>query len=216
MSAEKKLNIKICGMRDENNIMQVALFSPDYLGFILYPASPRFVGEAFRMPENLPSSIEKVGVFVNETTEKILQKAKTLGFDYIQLHGNEPIRQTIALKDAGLKVIKVFSLADGFDFSVTKPYVPMVDYFLFDTKGKYFGGNARAFDWEVLKHYDQEIPFFLSGGLSAENVAAVSSLKGMNLHALDVNSGVEENPGMKSTEKLKALLANLPTTEFGT
>ena len=209
MNAEKKLNIKICGMRDENNIMQIASFSPNYLGFILYPASPRFVGDAFRMPESLPLSIERVGVFVNETTEKILQKAKILGFDYIQLHGNEPIQQTIALKDAGLKVIKVFSLDDGFEFSVTKPYVPMVDYFLFDTKGRYFGGNAKTFNWEILKHYDQEIPFFLSGGLSAENVAEVLSLKDMNLHALDINSGVEETPGVKSIEKLKALLTNL-------
>jgi len=209
MSGERKISIKICGMRDADNILQVALFSPDYLGFILFPESPRFVGEDFRIPGSLPLSIERVGVFVNETTEKILQKAKALGFDYIQLHGNESVEQSIALKDNGLKVIKVFSVDNDFNFSVTKPYVPIVDYFLFDAKGKFLGGNAKTFNWEILRHYDQEIPFFLSGGLSAENVAEVFSLNEMNLHALDVNSGVEEIPGVKSTEKLKAFLNNL-------
>lgn len=209
MSVERKINIKICGMRDVDNIMQIASFNPDYLGFIFYPASPRFVGEDFKLPEDLPSTIQRVGVFVNETTEKIIEKAKNIGLDYIQLHGSEPLQQAVELKDYGIKVIKVFSVDDAFNFSVTKPYVPIVDYFLFDTKGKYFGGNAKAFNWEVLKNYDQEIPFFLSGGLSPENVSAVSSLKGMNLHALDLNSGIEETPGVKSTEKLKSLLTNL-------
>ena len=196
-------------MRDVDNILQVASFSPDYLGFILYPSSPRFVGEEFKMPEHLPLSIKRVGVFVNETTENIQQKTQVLGFDYIQLHGNEPLQQSLDLKDKGLKVIKVFSLDNDFNFNITKPYVPVVDYFLFDAKGRFFGGNAKTFNWEILKHYDQEVPFFLSGGLSAENIAEVSILKEMNLHALDVNSGVEETPGVKSTEKLNAFLTKL-------
>lgn len=205
-----RIPLKICGMRDAENIRQVASFQPDYLGFIFYPESPRFVGDDFSLPEDLPASIQRVGVFVNETTDNILGRAKTVGLDCIQLHGSESVEQCNVLRGAGLTLIKVFSVSYGFDFNVTKPYIPAVDYFLFDTKGKYYGGNANTFDWEILKRYDQEIPFFLSGGLSPENVREVASMEGMNLYALDVNSGVEDTPGMKNIEKIETLLTRLP------
>jgi phosphoribosylanthranilate isomerase len=209
MKTTARIKVKICGMRDADNILHTAAFVPDYMGFIFYSGSPRFVGNVFEIPLNLPPAIRKVGVFVNEGTDFILQKSGELGIDYVQLHGNEPTTQASQLSDAGLKVIKVFSVDDGFNFQSTKPYVPVVDYFLFDTKGKHYGGNAKTFNWEILKHYDQEIPFFLSGGLSPENVEEVFELKGMNLHAVDVNSGVEEAPGMKSMEKLRSLFETL-------
>jgi phosphoribosylanthranilate isomerase len=205
-----RLPVKICGMRDAENIRQVASLKPDYLGFIFYTESPRFVGDDFRLPEDLPASIRKVGVFVNETADNILSRAKAVGLDCIQLHGNESVEQCNILRGAGLTLIKVFSVSYGFDFNVTKPYIPAVDYFLFDTKGKYYGGNANTFDWEILKRYDQEIPFFLSGGLSPENVGDVGSMEGMNLYALDLNSGVEVSPGLKSIEKIETLLTRLP------
>lgn len=197
-------------MRDADNIRLVASLKPDYLGFIFYPESPRFVGNDFRLPEDLPPSIRRVGVFVNETTDRILETAKRVGLDSIQLHGDESVEQCYSLRREGLTIIKVFSVSYGFDFNHTKPYIPAVDYFLFDTKGKYYGGNADTFDWEILKRYDQEIPFFLSGGLSPQNVGDVSTMEGMNLHALDVNSGVEESPGVKSIEKIETLLNRLP------
>jgi len=128
-----------------------------------------------------------------------------VGFDHVQLHGNESVQQVAALKEAGFKVIKVFSIDDNFNFVATKEYVPVVDYFLFDTKGKLHGGNARTFNWNVLQRYDQEVPFFLSGGISPENIHDITSLEGMNVFALDVNSGVEESPGLKSLVKLKAV-----------
>lgn len=211
MTPEDKIPVKICGMRDADNIRMVATFKPDYMGFIFYPESPRFVGVDFKLPQGLPSSIQRVGVFVNEATEKISTTAKAIGLDAVQLHGNETVEQCEVLKESGLTLIKVFSVAYGFDFNVTKPYIPLVDYFLFDTKGKYYGGNATAFDWEILKRYDQEIPFFLSGGISPENLEGVSSIKGLNLHALDINSGVEEKPGIKSLEKLTTLFNRLPS-----
>jgi len=109
------------------------------------------------------------------------------------------------LGQLGLGIIKVFSVGDDFDFSITKPYKNVVDYFLFDTKGKHYGGNASTFNWDLLKQYDQEIPFFLSGGLTPENIEQVSKLEGMNVHALDVNSGVELSPGVKDVLKIKQL-----------
>jgi phosphoribosylanthranilate isomerase len=200
-----KIKLKVCGMRDPENILQVSQLQPDYMGFIFYSKSPRFVNEHFTIPENLSSSIKRVGVFVNQSTEKILQKIKLFHLDYIQLHGHETIEQIEELKSHNIKIIKAFSVDDEFNFNVTVPYQPAVDFFLFDTKGKYYGGNATPFNWGVLRKYNQSVPFFLSGGLNASNIIDLSKLNDMNLHALDVNSGVEISAGMKNPEQLKAI-----------
>jgi phosphoribosylanthranilate isomerase len=196
------MKLKVCGMRDEQNIKDVSVLGVDYLGFIFYAKSPRYVGEDFRIPE-LPRSVKKVGVFVNETTEVMNEEVEAHGLHYLQLHGSESVEQCKGLKDGGVGVIKVFSVDDAFDFSMTKRYKGIVDFFLFDTKGKYYGGNAKKFDWNVLKRYDQEIPFFLSGGIGPESLEGLDKLREMNLHALDINSGVESAPAMKDVEKVK-------------
>ena len=193
-------------MREPENITAVASLRPQYLGFIFYPKSPRFVGESFDIPGNLPASIKRVGVFVNEANAIILAKSPSLKLDFAQLHGSESPAQCDELKATGLGVIKVFSLDDDFNFDVTKAYREVVDYFLFDTKGKYYGGNAKAFNWETLRQYDQEVPFFLSGGLSPDNVNTLGDIQKMNLHALDLNSGVEISPGLKDIEKIKTVM----------
>jgi len=208
MSSERKIEIKVCGMRDYENIMDIGSLLPTYLGFIFYPSSPRFVCNDFRIPQTLPSSIKRVGVFVNESKGNIISKSQWVGFDHVQLHGNESPQQCRALKAKGLKVIKVFSIHEDFNFDTTLPYKKEVDYFLFDTKGKHPGGNAKTFNWNILKLYDQEIPFFLSGGLSPENVHEITDLKNMNIHALDLNSGVEMSPGIKSKEKVEQAIRN--------
>lgn len=202
----ERIKVKICGMREPENIMQVASLNPDYMGFIFYSRSPRYVGESFSPPPGLPSSIQKTGVFVNESTENIIRVAQRTRISVLQLHGNETVDQCAGLKEKGYRVVKVFSIDDAFDFSISYPYKGSVDFFLFDTKGKYYGGNAMTFNWEVLLRYDQEVPFFLSGGLSVENIGQVESLAGMNLHAVDLNSGVETVPGMKSMEKVEAIM----------
>ncbi|HEX5169298.1 MAG TPA: phosphoribosylanthranilate isomerase [Cyclobacteriaceae bacterium] len=198
----KKLKLKICGMKETKNIMDVAALSPDYMGFIFYEKSPRFVGKGFMMPGDFPSSLKKVGVFVNEHVEKIKILAGQFKFDFVQLHGNESLEQCIELKAAGHKIIKAFSIDENFDFNVAKAYAPSVDFFLFDTKGKYYGGNARPFNWEVLHRYNQEVPFFLSGGLSPDNIGSINQLRNMNIHALDLNSGIEISPGLKNIDKV--------------
>lgn len=191
-------------MRDEMNILQVAALEPDYMGFIFYPASPRFVGDSFRIPDTFPKTIKRVGVFVNESVERILEIAEDVGLDFIQLHGDESPADCQVLKKSGLGVIKVFSVDDEFDFASTKKYDDVADCFLFDTKGKYYGGNAQTFNWEVLKKYDQQKPFFLSGGLSIDTIDNAQSLRTMNLYAFDVNSGVEVKPGLKDLNSVKA------------
>ena len=200
-----KIKLKVCGMRDDDNIMAVAGAQPDYMGFIFYPQSPRFVGNDFEFLVQLPNSIKKVGVFVNASSEEMLRQAKRLSLDCLQLHGNESVNQCEELKKSEANLIKAFSIGEDFDFDVIKPYQPFVDYFLFDTKGKSYGGNARTFDWTILEKYDQKIPFFLSGGISPYNAADITRLGAMNVHAVDVNSGVEIQPGLKDVVKIEAI-----------
>ncbi len=194
------IRLKICGMRDAANIKAVAELRPDYMGFIFYEKSPRFVGKQFVIRD---LGLNTVGVFVNESTQNILEK----GVRTVQLHGDESPFEVDELKENGLTIIKAFSIDDNFDFERTKKY--NADYFLFDTKGKYYGGNAKVFNWDKLKEYDQKIPFFLSGGLNADNLKDLHKLKGMNLHAIDLNSGVEDAPGMKNIEKIKTVMSCL-------
>lgn len=199
------MKLKICGMRDEKNILAVAALHPQYMGFIFYPKSPRYVGDDFRVPA-LPSSISRVGVFVNAPASVIMEKVDRHALKYVQLHGGETVAQCEALRQEGVGVIKVFSVGDDFDFNQTRPYEDVADFFLFDTKGKYYGGNATAFDWTVLEQYNQKVPFFLSGGIGPDNVEAIQDLKGMNIHAIDINSGVEESPALKNTQKIGTII----------
>ncbi len=208
-----KIRIKVCGMRDSENILQVAKLQPDYIGFIFYSKSKRFVGDDFKIPEQLQKNIKRVGVFVNEGTATILDLATAHGLDVVQLHGMESAKQCLKLKESELTVIKVFSIDNSFDFAEVDPYKKVADYFLFDTKSDSYGGTGKVFDWNLLNQYDQEIPFFLSGGLSAENIGSIKKLKGMNLHAVDINSGVEVSPGLKDIEKIIDLKVTL-TSNF--
>jgi len=203
------IKLKVCGMRDPQNILEVASLQPDYMGFIFFDKSPRDVGNDFNIPVEFPAATKKAGVFVNAETKHIIKQVQRLKIDLVQLHGKETVAQCDALRSVGIEVVKVFSIDDDFDFRVTTPYKKFVNYFLFDTKGKYYGGNAQVFNWRVLDTYDQEIPFFLSGGLNPDNIVNVAPLKKMNLHAIDVNSGVEKSPAMKSVEKIKELQSNI-------
>jgi phosphoribosylanthranilate isomerase len=203
------LKLKVCGMRDASNIIKVASLQPDYMGFIFYEKSKRFVGNDFSIPKEFPSMIKRVGVFVNEKVDAILKLVSKHKLDFVQLHGDEIPEDCKALKQNKVGVIKVFSIDNEFDFNKTKPYQLYTDFFLFDTKSESYGGSGKSFDWNLLKKYDQEIPFFLSGGLSPDNIQNIKELKGMNLHAIDVNSGVEVAPGLKDITKVKSIKGNL-------
>lgn len=200
----KKLKLKICGMKQPENIREVAALRPDYMGFIFYEKSPRFVGADFQVPA-LDPAIKRVAVFVDETQETMMTQSGSIGARTLQLHGNEAPEVCGSLRAKGYEVIKAFSVDETFDFHTLEAYEGAVDYFLFDTKGKLPGGNARAFDWSLLKQYHQRVPFFLSGGLNNENIHQLTFLSAMNLHALDVNSGVETSPGLKSRASVETM-----------
>lgn len=198
------LQLKVCGMRDPQNILEVAEQKPEYMGFIFYAASPRFVGDDFEMPE-FAHPIRKVGVFVNEDAAVVSEKARTFRLDAAQLHGHETPEQCAEIKRAGIDVIKVFSVDDETDFSVTEAYTAVADYFLFDTKGRYYGGNAKTFNWEILHRYQEDVPFFLSGGLTPAHIPQVVALRHRALIAIDVNSGVEVRPALKDAQQVKLI-----------
>jgi phosphoribosylanthranilate isomerase len=213
MKQQSSIKLKVCGMREAENILAVAALQPDFMGFIFYDQSPRYVGRDFKIPAAFPNTIYRVGVFVNEETDRMIALLKKHQLDYLQLHGTESVEQVKALHDLNFKVIKVFSIDDEFDFTITRDYHPYCDYFLFDTKGKFYGGNAEVFNWDQLTNYDQQLPFFLSGGLNSENVKQVNAMKGLNLFALDMNSGVEVSPGTKDCKKIKQVIEIVKITE---
>jgi phosphoribosylanthranilate isomerase len=200
-----KIKIKVCGMREASNILAVAASQPDYMGFIFYEHSKLFVGSDFSIPHALSPNVKRVGVFVNQKLDYLLTHVSKLKLDYVQLHGDETPEECRALKENKIGVIKVFSVDSEFDFNKTVPYKAYADFFLFDTKSESYGGTGKSFDWNLLKMYDQQIPFLLSGGLSVANIQNIKVLKDMNLHAIDVNSGVEVAPGLKDITKVESI-----------
>ncbi|MBC3844878.1 phosphoribosylanthranilate isomerase [Winogradskyella echinorum] len=196
------MKLKVCGMK--LNIAEVAKLQPDYLGFIFYENSPRNFEDT--IPE-LPKSIKRVGVFVDESVEVIVAKIEKHKLDAIQLHGHESSETCRLLKSTKKDIIKVFSIKDEFDFSVLNDYEDVCDYYLFDTKGKLPGGNGYTFDWKVLKDYPSTKPYFLSGGIGLNNVKNVQSFlkrqESKYCYAIDVNSKFEIEPGLKDVELLK-------------
>ena len=198
----KRLRLKVCGLRD--NIAEVAALGPDYVGFVFYPKSPRYVGENFEMAV-LAENIKKVGVFVNESLEKVRKIVRTHRLDFVQLHGHESTDYCSIVKKQDIGVIKAFSMSDEFDFKTLEQYHSTVDYFLFDTKTIHHGGSGKTFNWDLLKKYDLEKEYFLSGGIGLDNLADLKFINLSKIHALDVNSRFEVRPGLKDLEKLEIL-----------
>lgn len=199
-SGRAGVGIKICGMKNPDNIVKLSALLPDYMGFIFWEKSSRYFNG--QIPE-LPKSIKKTGVFVNETVENVVQKVLQYDLQAVQLHGEESVAFCTELRKSLLKnieIIKVFSILDTFDFAVLEPFESVCDYFLFDTKGKLPGGNGTTFDWKVLQQYPSSKPFFLSGGIGLEELEVVSEILKTNLpvHAIDVNSKFEIEPGLKN------------------
>lgn len=200
----QKLKLKVCGMREPENIVQVAAVQPDYMGFIFYKKSKRYVGDSLVIPPTA-ESIDKVGVFVNARYEEVLTIVSRFGLKWTQLHGEESPDFCRRIKEAGIKIIKAFPVDARFDFKKTDDFLQVVDYFLFDTKGKLPGGNGISFDWSLLDRYKGSVPFFLSGGINRDNLSDVEKIKHPQLYGIDINSGVEDAPGMKSLKKINEL-----------
>ena len=197
------MKIKVCGLKYPGNISEVVALEPDYVGFICYAPSPRYAtGLNAEILDSLPETLSKTAVFVNEDAETVQKLIDNYNFDAIQLHGNESPEFCEVFKNK-VTVIKAFGIGEGFDFERLNQFADSVDYFLFDTKTDKHGGSGQTFDWSLLDNYKLDIPFFLSGGLSPENLAEVKAIKHPQFFGVDLNSKFETEPGLKDINKLK-------------
>lgn len=200
----KKFKIKVCGMREEENLAQLLSLHPDWVGFIFYEKSPRFSLPYLknnRILSKMPPT-QKVAVFVNESVENILAITKMFEIGVVQLHGQEPPYDCQCLKNHELTVWKAVAIDETIDFTTLEKYQQTVDYFVFDTKGKQEGGNGIPFDWKVLERYHLPVPFLLSGGIGWEVLEALKNFSHPRCIGLDVNSRFEVRPGLKNIELL--------------
>ncbi|WP_321426568.1 phosphoribosylanthranilate isomerase [uncultured Bacteroides sp.] len=202
--------IKVCGMRDAENIRQVESLGVDLIGLIFYPKSSRFV---VCPPSYLPGKAKRVGVFVNEDQETVLTLHSQFLLNFIQLHGTESPEYCVSLRGKGLNLIKAFSVSAPADLEATEKYEGLCSYFLFDTKCEGHGGSGKQFDWSVLSHYHGKTPFLLSGGISPKSVKELKAFHHERFAGVDLNSCFETAPGMKDVEKLSRFINELRKTE---
>ncbi len=242
--------IKVCGMRDPENIKAVAALPISMMGFIFYPKSPRYVQmissmagiipdyseerlrsavaqgkdeapTALRLPGTLPLPAmqhrpARVGVFVDEMPQTIVTHVVNYELDFVQLHGNESptmidnLRRTLVPDIApGIKIIKVFSVAQAEDLDRCKDYEGMADLFLFDTKTPLLGGSGQQFDWSVPQAYNGQTPFLLSGGIGPDDAERVKAFHHPMCVGIDLNSKFETEPGMKDVERLRIFIEKI-------
>ncbi|MBT3242039.1 MAG: phosphoribosylanthranilate isomerase [Bacteroidetes bacterium] len=196
-----KRKIKICGITDPDNLIDIIRLGPEFIGLIFYEKSPRFVTEISRMIPilSLPRQYKLIGVFVNESLDKILEISIIARLDGVQLHGSESPEFCRECQNNGLFVIKAFGVGKEFNFEDIDIYQPNIDLFLFDSNSPGHGGSGNKFEWNVLSAYHGETPFLLSGGVSPDDQITV---KNSSFLGVDLNSRFEIKAGLKNIESL--------------
>ncbi len=220
-----KIQIKVCGITDINQALALEALGVDYIGFIFYAPSKRYVLNSLQLTalkKFTPAHAKKVGVFVNESIESIVNTVVAAGLDMVQLHGdedalyftllkskfNELVQEKTTINNINIEVIKVFRVGDRMP-NLT-PFENIADYYLFDTDSKMYGGTGAHFNWELLKGNTIGKPYFLSGGIGPNDMGGIEVMKqtkaGKDLLALDINSQFETAPGIKNIEKIKSFI----------
>ena len=205
------MKLKVCGLTKSEQILELISMNVDYLGFIFYEKSPRFVLNSLSL-EDIESLKHngKVGVFVNATIENVVKISRKANLNYIQLHGDEDDIYIAELKrqlNPEIKIIKVLRIGSevkNFKSKIHHLKSP-ADYLLFDTDSKAFGGTGKTFDWRILNEVEIPKPYFLSGGISVENFDEIQNIKHRPF-ALDINSKFETQAGMKDLEKIREFI----------
>jgi phosphoribosylanthranilate isomerase len=202
------IKVKVCGMTSPVNVMELAEAKPDFMGFIFFPGSKRYVGEnpESRLFHNVAAGIKRVGVFINEDNNKILNCSINNSLDMIQLHGDESHFSCLQLRSSGMIVVKAFSIGEEFNFETLFKYMPGCDYFLFDKKSGTRGGSGSKFNWDILEGYSLNKPFFLSGGIGCEDAGLIKTLSARGLFGVDINSRFETAPGIKDPVLVKTFV----------
>jgi phosphoribosylanthranilate isomerase len=194
------MKLKVCGMKFPENIIEIENLKPDYMGFIFYSKSKRFFDQSELI---LDDNIKRVGVFVDQEIEYIKSKILKFKLDFVQLHGSEDVDFCTSLKSI-IKIIKVFKINNDFNFKSTKMFESVSDYFLFDTKSNLHGGSGEKFDWNILKNYEGEKPFFLSGGIDLNDIKEIKEIQISHpIIGVDINSRFELQNLKKDRNKIK-------------
>lgn len=202
--------VKVCGLTSLEDARFVSGALADYIGFIFYEESPRFINPAQAGAIiNWIEGPECVGVFVNQPMDDVNMIARKTGIDLVQLHGNESPEYCNLMEYPVIKAIHVPDGATKTDLEdIVNPYLPFADYFLFDTKveGKW-GGTGQTFDWSLVDKVTHRTPFFLSGGLNAGNVR--SACQKVRPYGIDLSSGLESGPGVKDFDKIEVFMEEM-------
>ncbi len=204
---KSNLKIKVCGIADQEFIEQADSLNIDFIGFIFYTQSKRYLMNNLynNYIKALPESIKKVGVFVNVTQAQIEKTVNAYNLDLIQLHGDEDLDYVKEISKK-FNVIKVFRIDEEFDFQQIGNYEKYCNYFLFDTRGIHYGGTEKKFNWQLLENYNGNLPFLLSGGISPVDINSILNFQHSKLAGIDINSGFEIKPGIKDIEKIKTFI----------
>lgn len=213
--AENQPQLKVCGLTKLDQIQELISLNVDFLGFIFYEKSPRYVLNHLSFAEiSKINHSAKFGVFVNENLDKIIEIAEKADLNFIQLHGDEnedfisELRKNLKSEINIIKVIRVGNQSSDELQKTINRQPPTINYILFDTDSKAFGGTGKTFDWNILNEIEIPFPYFLSGGISLENIEN-SELLNQKPFALDINSKFEIEPGNKDLEKIKKFIYTL-------
>jgi phosphoribosylanthranilate isomerase len=208
------MQFKVCGITDMNQAIDLEAMGVDYIGFIFYAPSKRYVLSTLTLDQLknfAPANAKKVGVFVNETIASLVSIVEAAGLDMVQLHGDEDEAYCATLKTilAGkANIAKVFRVGDK--MPLVDSFNDVADYYLFDTDSDMYGGTGAHFNWELLKGNSINKPYFLSGGIGPNDMGGIEVMKqtraGKTLVALDINSQFEIEPGVKNLEKIKTFI----------
>jgi phosphoribosylanthranilate isomerase len=204
------MQFKVCGITNIEQAEAITSQGAQFIGFIFYPSSKRYALSNLSLEDIAgfkPTNAKKVGVFVNETIENVLDTARKAGLDMIQLHGDEDASYCATIQKA-IPVIKVFRVSKNIpDFAL---FENVASYYLFDTDSAMYGGTGQHFNWEIIKKTRFNKPFFLSGGIGINDVQGIQVLQaataGKDLAALDLNSKFETSPGIKNIELIKTFI----------
>lgn len=208
------MRIKVCGMKYPDNISELIELPIDMMGMIFYEKSPRYVEKLSLyeidslIKQTTNNGIDRVGVFVNEDIDTVLEKVDKYALDMVQLHGNESPEYVHELNKK-TPVIKAFSIAMAEDIEKTKEYDRLFGYFLFDTKTPQHGGSGQKFDWSVLDAYAGATPFLLSGGIGSEDGEVIKQINHPKFYGIDLNSRFETEPGRKDINLLKQFIKSI-------
>ncbi len=200
--------IKVCGLKDPQNLLDITVLKIDMVGYNFFPPSARYVDHT--LPA-IPENIEKVGVFVNATLDEIRHKTELYKLDFAQLHGDESLSFVKAVTSF-IPVIKVFRIHDHFNPAILNDF-NFCDYFLFDTSTEHYGGSGKKFNWEIVKNWEIERPFFLSGGIGPDDIDLITrtALCHHNFVGIDINSKFEISPGFKDSDLINDFVTKVRT-----